>query len=277
MKILACGPFIGDFEQEITTFRPYCRWLQEVTDYSKTYISTHFNRSFLYDFIPEDNMFYVMENISRKELGQKGYIHENIQQKDYTILTRKFRDFIIDNENCNKKDIDIYNMNYIKSTPPYPIHNKRFTSIRIPDIKIECKNKIVLIPHKSESEERLLEVYKFLNDKYDCIVMGDMKSHLPQFNILLELVDYIENGWKYIIKNISNVKAVICPISYWTTICNLQGTNVFSWGENVGQHREGGIYNFRNKNIMTMPSYKDTDITEVIDMIERFLEDIYEV
>ena len=65
MKILACGPYLGDFEQEIITFRPYCRWLYEVVEHDKIYLNTHFNRFFLYDFVPDQNKISVYMQFTR--------------------------------------------------------------------------------------------------------------------------------------------------------------------------------------------------------------------
>jgi hypothetical protein len=44
MKILAIGPYIGDFENELLQFRPYARWLTEAIKWDKIYLSTHVNR-----------------------------------------------------------------------------------------------------------------------------------------------------------------------------------------------------------------------------------------
>jgi hypothetical protein len=271
-KILAVGPFVGNFEQEIMTFQPYARWLSEIIGSEDVYLSTHSNRTFLYDFIPSENIISVFEDLSRDELGQKGYIHESLLQKDYNILLRKFKDDIIERSSCSKKDIDIYFLNYVKSTPPYPMYNKVFKRIPVTEGD-NGGNGVILIPHRNEKKSHILyDIYKHLNDKYGCSVMGDMTSDLPGLNKVFGLVDYFENGWKYIMRSINEAKAVICPISFWTTICNLQGANVFSWGEQVGQHKEHGIYYFNNKKLMTVPTQNDTDAGSIIKMIDYFLE-----
>ena len=89
---------------------------------------------------------------------------------------------------------------------------------------------------------------------------------------MLSKIDYYENGFKLLIKMISEAKAVICPISYWTTICNLQHSPVFSWGESVGQHREDGIYHFNNSKCLALPA---DDMNIVLHMMEDFLEEVY--
>lgn len=272
MKILACGPFIGDFSQEILTFRPYCHWLQKVVEHDRMYISTHGNRFFLYDFLPEKYMVPVYWNLSRDELGQKGYVHEDMPQKDYNILIRKFKDDIAELSNCNKKDIIHYNINYIKSTPSYPIWNKHFEKIKIPDIDIHENNRVVFIPYSEESEEKLFHIYEFIRDNYNGLVIGDKRIQLDNYNRIKMFRDYFENGWKYIMKYIHNAIAVICPVSFWTAICNLQGIPVFSWGEQISQYKENGMYFFGNEKSMVVSSYEDTEMDSIIKSLKHFLE-----
>ena len=271
MKILACGPYIGDFEQEVLTFRPYCRWLQKVVEHDSIYINTHINRKFLYDFIPEDNFIPVYEDLSRDELEQKGYIHNSIKRSNYNILLKKFKDEIIKKENCNKKEILQYNLNYIKSTPALPIYNKYFEKIKSAD-DIEIKEKIVFIPHKNRNYEEIFSIYENFKDKYDCVIIGDLTSEFPENNILSYKIDYFENGWKYIINYINKAKAVICPVSFWVAICNLQGVNTFSWGESVSQYKNTGIYYFNNDKLLLIPYSEDSDISKMITMVGNYLE-----
>lgn len=275
MKILACGPYIGDFEQEIITFRPYCRWLSEVVDYDKIYLNTHFNRFFLYHFIPEENKINVPSALTRNELGQKGYIHNKSPQRDYNLFIRLFKDEIVEKEGCSKRDIDLYNISYLKSQPAYPIHNKIFDPINVPDFYDyfgDLSDKILFIPSKEEKCDKLLDIYEFLSEKYEIIVAGDLKCHIIPSNIVLSKPDWPRNGFKYILYLINNCKAVICPISLWTTICNLQKVNVFSWGPVVSQHKENGIYNLGNKNISTVPLTRNNYNTKIIkEAIEYFI------
>ena len=146
MTILGLGPYIGDFKQEFLTFRPYARWLTDVVEYEEIYLSTHMNRSFMYDFVPKKNIIPVYEIFSRNESGQSGYIHKDLQQKDYNLLVRRFKEKIVERESCSKKDIEVHHLNYVKSTPHYPIFNKVFDRISRPDninIPEEHKNKLI--------------------------------------------------------------------------------------------------------------------------------------
>jgi hypothetical protein len=63
--ILALGPFYGDFEQEITTFRPYVQYIIKHNPGKTVYVSSHINRRFLYDFIDFDKFIPVLENMTR--------------------------------------------------------------------------------------------------------------------------------------------------------------------------------------------------------------------
>lgn len=276
MKILAIGPFIGSFEEEILTFRPYARWLSKAIEWDKIYLSTHINRLFLYDFVPEDNIIPVYQQFSRDEENQIGYIHNKIDKKDFRLILKTFKDKIIERENCNKKDIEIHHLSYVKNSPPYGIHKKIFEEI--PDITIdipeEHENRIVFIPAKQERIEKLAYIYNWLKSCYNVVVVGSTDTWFSNDNIVLNKIDYFESGWKYIIQYITKAKAVICPLSYWTTIANLQNKSVFSWGMNPGQYREDGIYNFGNKNISVIPSDENTSPEIIIKNMKSFIDKI---
>ena len=273
-KILAIGPFIGDFEQELLTFRPYANWLLNVIEHEKAYLSTHLNKTFLYDqLIDKNNIIPVNESLSRDEINQVGYIHKKLQQKEFNILVKKFKEKIIKLESCSKRDIDLYYLNYIKSTPPYSIYNKIFNKIKQSNIIIPSnhENRILFIPSKNDNLKRLLSIYNYLDENYNCLIIGNNDIWFDDYNVIASNIDYFENGLKYIIEYISKAKAIICPISYWTSLCNLQQKSVFSWGSNPGQYREGGIYYFGNKKSVVMPFDEDTDIEVIIKSIGHFL------
>ncbi|MHA2180926.1 MAG: hypothetical protein ACXAAH_05845 [Promethearchaeota archaeon] len=280
MKILAIGPFIGSFEEEILTFRPYARWLCKAIQWDKIYLSTHMNRIFLYDFIPEENIIPVYQHFSRDEKNQKGYVHENLSKKDFRLVLKTFKDTILEREDCNRKDIEIHHLSYSKSTPPYSIYRKIFEEI--PDITLKIpkkdENKIILIPAKNEKIEKLAYIKKWLKSNHnDVIVVGSKDTWFSKENVVLQKIDYFENGWKYLIQYITKAKAVICPLSFWTTISNLQNKPVFSWGENPGQYREGGIYNFGNRKNSIIPSDKDTSPDIIIKSMENFINEISKI
>jgi len=273
--ISGIGPYIGDFENEIIAFRPYARWLYEVVDADHTFICTHFNRSFMYEFIHPDNIIHVGSNLSRDEFGQIGYIHKSFGKKDFNILLKIFKDNIADKILCGKKEIEIYSLGYLKSTPPCSIYNKIFERINVPDdvsIPDTHKNRVVFIPCETENEEKIHEIYNILKKRYDCIVIGDTKIYLPEENVIFENIDYFQNVYKYIIKYLDSARVVICPESYWTTLCCLQDVPVFSWGPNPGIYHSDGIYNFNNKKSLSFAADENTDIDTIIRMFEYFME-----
>jgi len=263
MKILAIGPYVGNLEQEITTFRPYTEWLSSIVDYDEIIISTHHNRMFLYsNFIKKDNIIPIYQMFSRDELKQNGFIHEDILQKDYNFLIKNFKDDII-KLGYRKKDIENVYIKYRKITVQYPIHNKKFSKIEIEEKYLlnEYNNKILYIPYK-------------INQKIyyeDVVVVGGIDCGLKEQNVLLNRLDYYQNGLKYLISLINNCKGVITPLSYYTLIANLQGIPVLSWGEDVSVYREGGMYNFGNKKCRILPTM---DNTMLVKNINTFIEDI---
>lgn len=274
MKKLLLGPFVGDFENEVLTFRPYCRWLYDVVDFDSVYLSSHINRRWLYDFIDYDNFIPIYENLTRDELGQKGYIHKTLDLKDYNSIVKRLTDIIVRREDCNKKDIDIHYLNYSRTTPPYSIYNKIFEPLPYPSMEIpsNLKNRIIFIPYKSDNIKKMKTIKDFLID-YDALIIGDMKTHFPEENAILKYVDYFENCYQYILEIIKEAKVVICPLSFWTFLCNLQKVPVFSWGRSVGPYKEGGIYHFDNKNSVVIPADKKTDVHIIINSIEYFLRE----
>jgi hypothetical protein len=276
MKILAIGPYIGSWEEEILTFRPYARWLSEAIKWDKIYLSTHVNRLFLYDFIPEENIIPVFQQFSRDEKNQEGYIHNKIDKKDFRLILRTFKEKILEKENCNRKDIEIHHLSYSKNTPPYSIYNKIFEEIPNPTIKIpkDHENKIIFIPAKQEKLEKLAYIYNWMKSCYNITVVGSIDTWFSKDNVVLNKIDYFENGWKYIIQYITKASGVICPTGYWTIIANLQNKPVFSWGMNPGQYREGGVYNFGNRNISIIPADENTSPDVIIKNMESFIKEL---
>jgi hypothetical protein len=278
MRILALGPYIGSWQEEIFSFRPYIRWVIEAVKYDKVYLCTHLNRFFLYDhFIFPENIIPIYQHFSRDEKNQIGYVHNKLGKKDFNLVVKKFKDEIVKREGCNRRDIEIYNLSYSKNTPPISVYNKIYEPIKT-DIKIIKKN-IIYIPCKTDRRDRVFDVYNFLKSYYnDVVVIGDMNTWISQENVILDRLDYFENGWKYIIEYINKSMAVICPLSYWTGISNLQNKPIFSWGvqgQNISQYKENGILNFNNKNCWAYPiSSKTTDIEVITNGIKRFLYEI---
>jgi len=270
-NVLALGPYIGDFKNEILNFRPHMCWIYNALELAHSYISTHSNRLFLYNFIKEDNKVPVYSYISRDEVNQKGYVFKPIIQKDYNFILNEFKAKIVEKESCVKKNIKVHKLNYIKSSPSCSIYKKIFEKIPIPDdVEVE-KGLKVFIPDIVEDKYFMKEMYSYLKER-GFIIIGDTKTHLNGDNVILSDIDYFENGYKKIIKYISQAEVVVCPTGHWTVIANLQKVPVFSWGYSVGQYGKGGIYYFNNSKSMTLATNKDTKVNKIVHMVDYFLE-----
>jgi hypothetical protein len=276
MTVLACGPYIGDFEQELFSFRPYVRWISKVSQVDSIYLSTHFNRTFLYDWIEEDRIIPVFHDLSRNELSQHGTIHDNLQIKDYTLLTKIFKEEIIRQTGTGKRDISLITLPYTKSSS-CPLYNKLFRPVPIPDVETEQKFDIIFIPDIKEDKKKTHEIYDLLKSKYNVGVIGDFKTHLCDENLILKRVDYFENGYKYIVKYISEAKAVICPAGHWTLLCNMQKAPVFSWGESISHYTQTGIYGLGNRNSLIVPRDNDIPARTIYDLARYFIERQFEL
>lgn len=270
-KILGIGPFIGSFEQEILAFRPYARWITEVSCDHKIFLNTHYNRLFLYNFIDKENLIPVNRDVSKDEFKLKGYVNKDIDVRDFNFLVRSFKDVIARKTGSNKKNIDIEHINYTKRVKPISIDKKIFEPIDDPDIDIpkEHKNRIIVIPHKIENIKRMKEVIEGVEDP---LIIGDWSStNFQDHNVLSRIRDYRENIYKYMIKYINYAKVVICPISFWTAICNLQNVPVVSWGKFVSPYKNDGIYSFGNDKSMVFVSDKNVSSKNILNMFKYFM------
>jgi len=249
-KIALFGPYVGDWKEEILSFRPFIKWIYDNIEFQKYYISSHINRSFMYDFIDKNNYLPVYESLTRDEIKQKNTIHKDIYTKEYSsIILRNIRDSISKNEDVLKKNIIQYGLSYIKAKPNFSICNKSFSMISYD--KDKNKEKIVIIPDRQENKKLLGVIINHLEKKYpnDFVVIGDKKTHFKDMNIIRQRIDYFEMVYKMTIDYISNAKMVICPCSHWTVLANQQNTYVLSWGyDNIAQYKTGGIYGLNNNN-----------------------------
>ena len=257
VKILALGPFIGSFEQEIMSFVPYARYLSHIMEYDHLYICGHSNRGFLYDWIDEGNHYHINEKWTRDDCKQTGYVHSDVISQQFLQTVKGFRQDIKARTNCLNKDIDLYNLPYIKSTPVYSTVQKIFEPTQPPTNKIKEKDYVVFIPDESISEESCLNIYNALKNEYNILIIGDCKTHLPEHNVIMQRLDYVEKVYELVYNYIHGAKFVITPCSYWTILCNIQGVPVFSWGQTPSVYKTEGTFGFDNKN---MVMYGDDDI-----------------
>lgn len=275
-KIVLFGPYIGDWKEEVLSFRPFVNWIYSNIEFTDYYISTHFNREFLYDFIEKDKFISVYESLSRDENKQKNAIHKDIKTKDYSsIVLKNVRDDISSRTGYFKRDIIQYSLSYIKSIQNFSILNKKFS--KIPYTEDKEKQKIVFIPDKRSKRKTLEKIANYLDKNYkdDYVIVGDEKIRLKEENVIKKRIDYFESVYKLIVDYISNAKLVICPCSHWTVLANQQGTYVLSWGiENIAQYKTDGIYGFGNKNSI-INIQKDLVDEKILNHIDKTVEYIY--
>jgi hypothetical protein len=249
------GPYLGSFEYEVKIFRPFVEWIKMAIKPDKLFVSSHFNRYFIYNNIIDEECFIpVYKHLSRDEIGQIEHRHKSVNQKDFSILTRSLKTSIIKKYNYNKNDVDILNLGYSRNAINDISYKKFFSTINIDNIPDELKNLYIFIPNGDEKKST--NIYKYLKGiNNNFVVVGDLCSSLSKYNIILEFIDYFENGWKYIVGAITYSKIVVCELSYWTMLCNLQKSNILSWGETPSLYREKcGIYNFDNQKAVILPN-----------------------
>lgn len=274
MKILGLGPYIGSWEEELLNFYPYMNWISNIVQYDEIYISTHINRSFLYDWIPSKNMLNVFENLSRDEFSQIGSTNSNISNGDFQLIYKKFKNDVLKYSDTNKKNIEFYNIQYSQQNNFYPYHNKIYKRINIDTKKVDKLNYIVYIPDIRENIKIISEIYNQLIKKYNnIIVIGDLKTHLSSQNVILKNNDYFQNGYKYIIEYINNAKAVICPLGHWSLLCNIQKIPVFTWGTPLGLYG-GEYYKLTNRNCKNFLYDSKMTSSKLIDLFDFFMEKI---
>lgn len=242
MENLLLGPYIGNFYHEIVTFRPYIKYISSVLECDNTYISSHSNRSFLYDWIPHENFIPVYEHLSRGGVGHTGYTHSDISKAEFTQITKKISRII-------SPDIDIYSLPYSKLTNIIPFHQKIYTPISFPDIDIDISDYISFIP---DNTDETLDLYNSIKNDYNVVVVGDMSNGMEDENVVIKDPDYFTNGYIKIFNYIHKSKLVITPCDQWAMICNLQNIPVIYYGKNIGLFKKGGVYGFDNDNALSV-------------------------
>lgn len=242
MRALALGPYIGGLGQELLTFRPYAKWLCSIMEYDEVFLSTHYDKLFLYkDFIKFENLIPVDKKYSVDINGQKGFIHDSVNLRSYNKLQRKFKNNITE-YGYKKKDIDNQSIKYRKTIIQYPIHKKIFTAIEV------------------EKDDRYKDFFFYI--PYGLADMDINGDNVIRYNPLCSL--------KETIVIMSSCRGVITPISFWTLVANLQNVPVFSWGKGVSVFRSGGMYNLDNDKCITIPEEENKEL--LMNSINGFIE-----
>jgi hypothetical protein len=220
LKIIV-GPYIGDIEQSIFTFRPYVMWMYDhlYSFADAFYISTHKSHKFMYnwpgvEFIPVDNSL-------SNDVDHRGIMNTNIDNKTYLVLTKQLKNSL----NNGGGDVVHCYVRYTKyNNFSIPISKKTFRPL---DLKPSDKREIVIISREGDTE-----------------ITKKIGLFIPD-SVEINAIDI--NNVESTLQRIISAKMVICPCNTWTYFCNLHKVPVFSWGENgVGMYKPSGVYHFSN-------------------------------
>lgn len=264
-SVVVIGPFIGDLEQELFAFRPHARYISSSVEANEIYISSHFNRSFLYDWIPEENFIPVFESLTRDETKQHGYLHDDVSRTDYTQLVKHLKNKV--RELQSRSSIEVYSPPYIKSTNTISIYQKEFSPLSFPKTAINRSDYIIFIADQSNKSTF---IYDTLKKQYDIIVVGNMSNGMEHENILLKATDYFVNGYSTMMNYIMNSKMVVTNCPVWALVSNLMGKHMVFWGDTCSQFKPEGVYGFYNYNAVSV----DINEKSVIEMIQYKYERI---
>ena len=259
-KNILIGPYVGSFKHEILSFQPYVNYLVSVLEYDDVYISSHYNRSFLYDNIPNSKFIPVYSNLTRNELNHKGLIHDEITKQQYNQISKMIK--------TNIEDLSEHHTTpYIKATNSISYYQKAYGKYVYPDVEMDIeKDTIAFIPDESNES---LEIYNSIKDKYNVVVIGDMNNGVAIDNVLLQQYNYFDIVYNYIFNYIHKVKMVVTSCPEWAMVCNIQGLNVVYWGDDSSMFKKDGIYGFDNKNIISL---KNINMSMVDYMYNRLKE-----
>jgi len=249
------GPYVGSFTQEILVFRPHIRYISQTIDGSEIYISSHSNRSFLYDWIEPENFLPIYDHISRNEPGQVGFIYDEITKTEFNQITKKIRNDI------EADDVEIHTLPYVKNTNGISYYQKTYSPFNIPDFEIDHTDlSIVAIFDKSDQSR---EVFDLLSEMFDVVVVGDMNNGLEDYNVLMKHPLY-ESNYLKMFNYIDKSKLVVTNCSDWALICNCQGIPVLYWGQNSSLFKDNGVMNFDNKKCTSICNMDSKSITDMV-------------
>jgi hypothetical protein len=102
---------------------------------------------------------------------------------------------------------------YIKYPSPISIYQKIFQKTEV-DYTPSIKDYVLFIPDKIMNIGLAKKMYEYLTQNYNVVVVGDLRTHFLDKNILVQQPDYIDIVYKYIIGYMTNAKAIICPCSH---------------------------------------------------------------
>jgi len=255
-KAVLLGPYVGDFANEILTFRPYARYISHITETSTNiHISSHSNRSFLYDWVDGNHFIPIYEHISRNEPCQNGFTHDDITKTEFNQISKFIRNKI----DCD--NVEIQTLPYIKNTNSISLYQKLYTPFVLPNCPVDLHCDVVCIFNKTDHSR---DVFYNLSSKLDLLVIGDMNNGVEERNVLLKNIMFLDN-YMLMFNYIHKAKLIVTNCSEWALISNLQGLPVFYWGADASLYKENGLMNFGNKKCM---SICEMDTKNIVNMIQ---------
>ena len=264
-SVVIIGPYIGDLEQELFAFRPHAKYITSTVEAHEVYISSHYNRAFMYDWIPEKNFIPVFESLTRDETKQHGFLHDDVSRSDYSQLVKHLKNKV--KEVNGNVSIEVFSPPYIKSINTISIYQKEFSPLSFPKTSISKSDNILFMVDQSKESK---ELYDTLKSQYDIIVVGNMSNGIETENVLLKSTDYFVNGYIDMMNYISGAKMLVTNCPVWAMIGNLMGVHMVFWGDTCSQFKSDGVYGFDNRNSISV----DLGGNAVIEMIKYKYEGI---
>lgn len=213
IKILLCGPFIGNFFNEITMFRPFFYWLKEDSKNVKTYVCSELNRGFLYK-----NENFISYN---EILDEKITDLEKINKKTIVKIKKNIRNIIAKIDNVQIKEIELIT---------FPQNS---------DLQIIEDYKI----HKKITENNVNKLYDILFIFKDDDTINRYKEKLSDLNITYIKED---ENFEEIYNKLIRSKICLTYIQSWAFVSNLQNIPLLYWGTDVSRFKNDGIWSFNN-------------------------------
>lgn len=218
--VLVFGPFVGDFISEITTFRPYVRWAQEVVAHKRSIVNTHSNRKFMYEdfdvFLPVD------QDLTEDVDGQQGRVHKLLARKEYIELKEDLKGYVCDKYGTLKKDCRQISLPY-SDTMPQPISANQMILEPIDIGQVHKKGHMLIIARDGD-EANWLE--SALSHRYDVktIIDGDEDKS-----------DELKADPALVLKTITEPKYVVSSDPRWLTVALTQGVPSFGFGAGLAR------------------------------------------
>jgi hypothetical protein len=265
---LLVGPYIGDFKNEILSFRPHAKWMFNQLNQPNCFIASHSNRRFLYDWIPDENFIPVFEHLTRDESGQNAYLHSKIKIPDYKILVKNFKKSVSEITDIRKGSSLYHICHYSERLPVYPIYKKSFSKI---DVEPIVNGKIIYIADPLINNNQ--EIFKRLSENFDNVVLFGDKNCENIFECLNFSIDYAENGFINTVRNILGCKMVITHCNHWVLTCNIHGVPIFNWNKEDGNtYKKDGTFGFNNSKSFILI---DDNVDKIVSGVKYFYKKLY--